>query len=446
LKYSIPAITGMVVNALYNVVDRIFVGHAVGETALGGLALVMPLMSVYMAFSVLFGIGAANMISIRLGQKQHEVAESALNHCFWLLLLCGGISAVVGLRLLDPILLLSGGVEGSESMIHARVFARIYLIGSVFPLFGLGFSHCTRAQGFPSISMIGIFIGGAVNICLVPLFLFVFHWGVAGAAIGTVIAQACSSVFLLCFNLSPKSTLRIRPFSIRPSLRIVGSLLSFGAAQFIYQLIAALVLVIYNSSMSKYGPSSIGVPNGGDIALSAMNIVMSLFFLIQMPIFGISQGAQPLLGYNYGAKKFQRVSKIFTNAAVAATCVSCAGFLISELFASHIVWLFAPEGSAELLKFTPMAMRVLALSMPLLGFHVVASNMFVATGRVKIAILLPMLRQFALLVPMLIILGRIWGMAGIVAATPISDYLSLVLVIVLITAELKKLRKKMADE
>ncbi|MDR1136433.1 MAG: MATE family efflux transporter [Clostridiales Family XIII bacterium] len=445
LDFSMPAITGMVVNSLYNIIDRIFVGHAVGEMALGGLALVLPLMTIFMAFAVLFGMGAANMISIRLGQQQHEAAESAMNHCFWLLLLSGVLVAFIGPVFMEPLLLLSGGIAGSESIDYAREFMNVYMRGSVFSLFSLGFSHCTRAQGFPGISLIAMLIGGCVNVCLVPLFLFVFHWGVTGAALGTILAQACSSIFLLIFNFSPKASLRIHPFSFRPSIRTVLSLLSFGAAQFIYQLITTLVLVIYNSSMSKYGPEAIGVPEGGDIALSAMNIIMSLLLLIQMPIFGISQGAQPLLGYNHGAEKYQRVIDIFKRAAIVGTCIACAGFLLMEIFSPQIVTLFAPDGSNELLTFTPIAMRFITITMPLLGFHIVASNMFIATGRIKIAILLPALRQFLLLIPMIMVLGKFWGMTGVVVAGPISDILSFVLVVILIRKEFKKLHAKIND-
>ncbi|MDR3295894.1 MAG: MATE family efflux transporter, partial [Clostridiales Family XIII bacterium] len=200
LRFSLPAITGMVVNALYNVVDRIFVGRAVGETALGGLALVMPVMTIVMAFAVLFGIGAANLISMRLGQQRKADAESALNHCFWLLILSGVLLAVFGLIFLDPLLSLLGAQKGSESLEYAREFARIILAGSTLFTVGLGFSHCTRAQGFPTVTMIGLLLGAVLNVIIVPVFLFVFHWGVSGAAFGTLIAQCGTVIFLLSYS------------------------------------------------------------------------------------------------------------------------------------------------------------------------------------------------------------------------------------------------------
>ena len=215
-QFSLPAMTGMIVNALYNIVDRIFVGRAVGEAALGGLALVMPVMTIVMAFSVLFGIGSANLISMRLGQERREEAENALNHCFWLLILSGALLTVLGVLFIEPILSMLGAQEGSASVDYARRFLRIILFGAVFFMMGLGFSHCTRAQGFPTVSMLSFVLGAAVNVVLVPIFLFVCGWNVEGAALGTVIAQAATVVFILAFGFSKKAVLRLRPFSIKP--------------------------------------------------------------------------------------------------------------------------------------------------------------------------------------------------------------------------------------
>jgi putative MATE family efflux protein len=439
LRFSLPATTGMIVNALYNIVDRIFVGRAVGEAALGGLALVMPVMTIVMAFSVLFGIGAANLISMRLGQDRRADAENALNHCFWLLILSGVILTALGILFLEPILSVLGAQDGSESIDYARRFLRIILYGSVFFLMGLGFSHCTRAQGFPTVSMIGFILGAVVNVALVPLFLFVFKWNVEGAAIGTVIAQASTVVFILAFGFSRKAVLRLRPFAIRPSLKAIVQIVSFGSAQFLLQFAMSFVMLIYNIFMSSYGVNELGAA-GGDVALSGMNIVNSINMLIVMPIFGINQGAQPLLGFNYGAKKFGRVLGTYVRAVIAATAIGCVGFALLQLFPEQIVRVFAPNGSREILTFTPAAMRIATLTLPIVGFQVVSANMFVVTGRPKTSMVVSMMRQFILLVPCIFLFGKLWGLGGVIAAAPAADAMAVILTTVMIVIELKKLR------
>jgi putative MATE family efflux protein len=443
LRFSIPAITGMLVNALYNVVDRIFVGRGVNEMALGGLSLVLPLMTIFMAFAMLFGIGAANMISMRLGQGKRNEAENALNHCFWLLIGIGLVIMAAGLVFLEPILSLLGAQKGSVSLDYARNYFRIILLGAVFSQVGFGFSHCTRAQGFPTITMISMFIGAGMNIILDPIFIFCFHWGVEGAAWATIISQLAAAIWILSFSFSKKAVIRLRLKTFQPSLRIVGQIMAFGSAQFLLQFIMSGVQLLYNTSMGWYGAAALGVANGGDIALSGMNINGSINMLILMPVFGITQGAQPILGYNYGAKKFTRVFKAYKWAAIAATAICTIGFIIAELFPLPLVRLFAPDGSPALLRFAPWAMRVMLLLLPLNGFQIVSSNFFVVTGRPKTSIFLTMLRQFIILIPCMLIFGRIRGLWGVVAAAPVADGFSFLFTAVMIALELKKLRSQM---
>jgi putative MATE family efflux protein len=446
VQFSVPAMTGMIVNALYNLVDRVFVGRAVGEAALGGLALAMPVMTIVMAFSVLFGVGSANLISMRLGQERREEAENALNHCFWLLILSGALLAVLGIIFLEPMLSVLGAQDGSESIDYARRFLRIIIFGSVFFVMGLGFSHCTRAQGFPTISMIGFILGAVVNVILVPIFLFVFKWNVEGAALGTVIAQVANVIFILVFGFSRKAVLRLRPLSIKPSLKATTQIISFGSAQFLLQLAMSFVMLIYNVSMSMYGVRELGAASGGDVALSGMNIVNSISMLIVMPIFGINQGSQPLLGFNYGAKKFGRVIGTYVRAVIAATIIGCTGFALLQIFPDQIVRMFAPNGSRAILTFTPAAMRIATLALPIVGFQVVSANMFVVTGRPKTSMILSMMRQFILLVPCIFLFGRIWGLDGVIAASPAADATAVILTTIMIVRELKKLRAQKAAE
>ena len=440
LRFSVPAITGMLVNALYNVVDRIFVGQGVNEIALGGLSLVMPLITITMAFAMLFGIGAANMISMRLGQGRRQDAENALNHCFILLFWTGLILMAVGFIFMEPILSLLGAQDGSEALDYARRYFKIILLGSVFFTVGFGFSHCTRAQGFPTITMISMLIGAGLNMVLDPLFIFVFKWGVEGAAWATIISQAVSAVWILYFNLGKKAAIRLGPKFYKPSLAIVTQIMAFGSAQFLLQFIMSGVQLLYNMSMGWYGANALGVANGGDIALSGMNINGSIAMLILMPVFGINQGVQPILGYNYGARQFKRVLRAYLGAIAAATGICLAGFALGELFPVQLVKIFAPDGSPALMRFAPWSMRVMLLMLPLNGFQIVSANLFVVTGRPKISIFLSMLRQFIALIPCILIFGKIWGLWGVVAATPVADGFAFFVTGIMILFEMRKLK------
>ena len=439
-RFSVPAITGMLVNALYNVVDRIFVGQGVNEIALAGLSLVLPLMTIAMAFAMLFGIGAANMISMRLGQGRKHEAENALNHCFFLLLGIGILATAGGLLFLEPILSLLGAQEGSGALGYARNYFRIILYGQIFFMLGFGFSHCTRAQGFPTITMISMILGAVLNIILDPIFIFVFRWGVEGAAWATIISQFASALWILWFNLGKRAVISLKLRSFRPSLGILSQILAFGSAQFLLQFLMSAVQLLYNTSMGWYGAAALGVANGGDIALSGMNINGSILMLILMPVFGINQGAQPILGYNYGARQFRRVLRAYVGAVIAATAICVAGFAVAELFPVQLVKIFAPNGSPALMRFAPWAMRIMMIMLPINGFQIFSANFFVVTGRPKVSIFLSMLRQCIALIPCMLIFGKIWGLWGVVAAAPVADGFSFLLTAVMILLELKKLR------
>jgi putative MATE family efflux protein len=442
LRFSIPAIVGMVVNALYNVVDRIWVGKGVNEYALGGLSLVMPLMTIFMAFAMLFGIGAANLISMRLGQGRKEDAENALNHCFFLLIITGTVLMMIGLVFIEPLLSLMGAEDGSLSLDYARRYFRIILFGATFSLVGFGFSHCTRAQGFPTITMISMFIGAGMNMILDPIFIINLGWGVEGAAWATIISQFASAIWILAFSFGKKAVIRLQPRSFRPSFRIVKDIMSFGVSQFTLQFIMSAVQLLFNLSMNWYGTTALG-PGGADIARAGFNINLSISMMILMPIFGINQGAQPVLGYNYGARQFGRVRRALLLAILGASAICFAGFIVTELFPRLLVGLFVNEETASpaLLRFTPPAMQIIMLTLPLNGFQIVATNFFVVTGRPKMSIFLSMLRQFIALIPCIVVFGRVWGLWGVVAAPPVADIFAFVCTGMMILVELGKLKK-----
>jgi len=442
VKFSIPAITGMLVNALYNVVDRIFVGQAVNEIALGGISLVLPLMTIGMAFAMLFGIGAANMISMRLGQGRKEEAENALDHCFFLLIGTGVLMTILGLCFLDPILSLMGAAEGSEAVGYAKKYFRITLYGYVFFMVSFGLSHCTRAQGFPGVTMIAMILGAVLNIVFDSIFILWFKWGVEGAAWATIAAQSCSTAYILRFVLSKKAVVRLNFRILKPETSIITQIMAFGSAQALLQFLISAVQLLNNKSTGWYGAASLGVENGGDIALTGMNITGAILMLILMPVFGINQGAQPILGFNYGAKMYKRVLRAYLGAITAATAICTVGFIVVQLFPVQLVRLFAPNGSEELMRFAPWTMRVMMLLLPLSGFQIVSTNLFVVTGRPKTSIFLSMLRQCIALIPCILIFGHFWGLWGVIAAAPVADGFSFLVTGTMILFELRKLKSR----
>ncbi|MCL2272764.1 MAG: MATE family efflux transporter, partial [Treponema sp.] len=335
---------------------------------------------------------------------------------------------------------------GSQAIGYAKEYFRITLYGIVFFMLSFGLSHCTRAQGFPNVTMIGMILGAVLNIAFDALFILVFKWGVQGAAWATIAAQSIVTVYILFFAISKKAVVRLNPRVIKFDLSVILQIMSFGSAQFLLQFLMSAVQLLNNMSMGWYGASALEVANGGDIALSGMNIFGAILMLILMPIFGINQGAQPILGYNYGAKSYSRVLRAYLGAIGAASLICFTGFIVVMIFPVQLIRMFAPDGSAALMEFTARAMRISMLMLPLAGFQIVSTNLFVVTGRPKISIFLSMLRQCLALMPCILIFGRIWGLWGVIAAAPVADGFSFLLTGTLIFFEIRKLRRKSDEE
>ena len=446
VSFAVPAMTGMIVNALYSLVDRLFVGRGVGEIAVAGLTVAAPIMTIISAFAMLFGIGAANAISVSLGRGEKETAQNILNHCFFLLIIAGIAVTAVGEIFLRPLLILFGAQSGSASMEAAAEFTRIIFMGSTFSMMSFGFAHCTRAQGFPKVTMVSMIIGAVVNTLLDPLFIFVFHMGVRGAATATITAQFISTVWILRFVFSKKPTVRLRLSKIKPSASIVLKTMSFGMPQFFLQLAMGTVNALYNSNLGSYGRQYFHSSSGGDTALAGFGVVASLTTLLSMPVFGMNQAAQPILGFNYGAKKYDRVMKAYLYAITAATVITVSGFLVAQLFSRQIVLLFLPDATPELLGWAPGALRNVLLLFPIVGFQIVSANYFVVTGKPKISMLLSLSRQALFLAPCIVIFSRLWGLDGIVWAAPVSDFLAVSLTSVMIFNEISRLRIQIKNQ
>ena len=430
MKFSIPAIVGMLVNALYNVVDRIYIGHGVGSLGIAGITISFPVMLVMMAFSVLIGVGANTLISIRLGQNKKEEAEVIFGNAISLLIITSLTLSVIGLISLDSLLKLLGASE--QVLPFARDYLQIILIGAVFQSAGMGINNFIRSEGNPKIAMYTMLIGALINIILDPIFIFVFHWGMRGAAIATILSQLISAIWVFGYFLQGKSLLKIHSKNLKLKPAIVSGILAIGAAPFAMQLAASVQNFIMNTSLATYG---------GDIAISGMGVVNSIMTLMIMPIFGITQGVQPIIGYNYGANKYDRVKEAYKLAVIFATCIVVLGWIATRLFPEQLVSLFN-SNDKELLSFGTMAIKRFMIFLPFVGFQIVSSTYFQAVGKPKHSALLGLSRQVLILIPALIILPKFLGLEGVISAGPLSDIISAVVTGIFILIEMKKLDER----
>lgn len=430
LKFSIPAIIGMMVNALYNIVDRIYIGNGVGSLGIAGITVGFPIMIILMAFGMLVGIGATSLISIKLGEQKKDEAEIILANGMVLLILISITISTLGLIFLNPLLKLFGA---SDTILpYAKQYLTIILLGAVFQAIGFGMNNFIRAEGSPKTAMMTMLIGAISNIVLDPIFIFGFKLGVRGAAIATILSQAISAAWVLSYFFGKKSHLKIHIANTKLQTPIVGKILAIGSAPFAMQIASSSVIALLNNQLSYYG---------GDIAISAMGIINSVSMLILMPIFGINQGVQPIIGYNYGARKFDRVIKALKLAILAATTIVVIGFIATRIFPERLISLFNSKDK-ELIKVGAQGMRIFLAMLPIIGFQIVSSNYFQAVGKPKQAMFLSLSRQVLVLIPALLILPRFFELRGVWMAGPISDFISSILTGTFLFLELKRLKEE----
>lgn len=413
-KFSLPSIVGMLVNALYNVVDSIFVGNGVGEVGLTAVTIAFPIMLVMMAFGMLIGVGASTLVSIRLGEHNKDDAEHILGNALAMIVVLSFLLSVIGLLFLDPLLIALGAEP--EVLPYARTFTQIVLVGNVFMQVGFGLNNIIRAEGNPRLAMATMLISALLNVVLNPLFLFVMKLGIGGSALATVISQLVSAVWVLSHFLSKASVLKLKLCNLRPDWRIFKDITAIGMSPFFMQLAASVVTVIYNFALIRYG---------GDLAVAAMGIVNRITMLMLMPVFGISQGAQPIIGYNYGAQQYDRVFETVKKAIYAASGISFIGFLLVQIFNYQIVGLF--NNNQKLITLGGRGLSIMLSMLPIIGFQVIAAQYFQAVGKAKYALLFTMSRQVLMLIPMILLLPKFFGLTGIWLAGPAADLASAVL-------------------
>lgn len=432
-RYAIPAIVAMTSSSLYNIIDSIFIGHGVGALAISGLALTMPLMNLSSAFGAMVGIGAAAIISIRLGEGNKVAAERALGNVVLLNAIIGAMMMVVSILFLDPILYFFGA--SPDTISYARDFMQIILAGSVITHMYLGLNEVLRASGYPQKAMVIMLTAVAVNCALNPLFIFVFGWGIRGSALATIIAQSVALSISLTHFSQRSSFLRFKHGIFRLRKKIVASILSIGAAPFLLHLCASVVVIFINMALKN---------NGGDLYIGAYGVVNRVVLLFVMIVAGLNQGMQPIVGYNYGAKQYERVRKTLFMTIGCAMCVTTTGFLVGQLIPRQVAMLFVGTGDADaelLIDVAARGLRIVLSVFPIVGAQIVTSNFFQYIGKPKRAILLSMTRQMLFLVPLLIVLPPHFGADGVWWSMPIADCSATILALILLVGQMREFRR-----
>lgn len=428
-SFSMPAIVGMVVNSLYNIVDRIFLGRGVGSLAIAATTVAFPIMIILMAVSILIGVGATALISIRLGEQRLEEAEKVIGTATTMIILLPTIFALIFFLYTEPILIVFGASQ--DVLPYARDFMQVIMMGAAFGTISMGMNNFIRAEGNPRMAMYTQLLGGAVNVVLNYIFIFHFGWGIKGSAFATVLGQITGAVWVLSYFFSGRSTVKIRWKYLRPQWPILTSIMAIGFAPFAMQVANSVQQLILNKTVIHYS---------GDIALSAVGIMMSIATILFMPILGLAQGAQPIIGFNYGARQYGRVKETLKTAIVAGTAIAVTGWLVVHIWPSQIIGLFT-RNDTQLIALTTHAMVIYFALLPVLGFQILGSTYFQAVGKPVQSTILSLSRQVLIFIPLLLILPRLWGIEGVWRTPPISDLLSVLLTGTFVFFEMKKISR-----
>lgn len=427
MQYAVPAIIAMTASSLYNMVDSIFIGHGVGTMAISGLALTFPLMNLAAAFGSLVGVGAATLISVKLGQKDYDTAQRVLGNVFVLNILLGVAFTVIVMAFLDPILYFFGGSD--ETVGYALDYMYIILLGNTITHLYLGLNAVLRSSGHPQKAMYATIATVIINTILDPVFIYGFGWGIRGAAIATIVAQIISLMWQLWIFSSKEELLHFHRGIFRLKRKIVFDSLAIGMSPFLMNMAACFIVILINQGLKKYG---------GDLAIGAFGIVNRLVFIIVMIVMGLNQGMQPIAGYNFGAKQYERVTKTLKLTIIYVTGVTTFGFIIGMLFSDTVVGIFTSD--AELIELSAKGLRIVVMFFPIIGFQMVTANFFQSIGMASKAIFLSLTRQMVVLLPCLLILPRFFGAAGVWYSMPISDLLASLIAGTMLVWQFRKFR------
>ncbi len=436
-RYAIPAIIAMISTSLFNIIDSIFIGHGVGALAISGMALTMPIMNISSAFGSLVGVGAAAITSIRLGQGNKRAAEEVLGNAILLNITIGVIVGSLGLYFLDDILYFFGASE--RTIEYARDFMHVILAGNVITHLYLGLNELMRASGYPQKAMMAMLLSVVVNCVLNPLFIFKFGWGVQGSALSTVIAQCCALSISLHHFSSRGSFIHFRRDAFRFKFPIIGNIISIGMAPFLMNICTSIVVIFVNKALKTYG---------GDLNIGAYGVINRVVMLFLMVVLGLNQGMQPIVGYNYGAKQYDRVMKTLRITILFAVGVTTTGFLVSQLVPREVAMLFVGGDSSEskeLIEAVTYGMKNVMVAFWAVGFQMVTGAFFQYIGKPKRAIVISLTRQLLFLIPLLIILPPQLGVLGVWLSMPIADTMSVMLAAVLLFFQIRAFKREQKE-
>ncbi len=426
-QYALPAIIAMTASSLYNITDSVFIGHGVGALAISGLAITFPLMNLAAAFGSLVGVGAATLMSVRLGQKDYDTANHILGNVFVLNLILGSAYMVTVLFFLDPILYFFGASH--ETLPYARDYMRIILYGNVVTHMYLGLNALLRSTGNPKKAMYATIFSVIINLILNPLFIFGLRWGIKGSALATILSQTMMLTWQIRIFSNRKNFIRLQKGIFRLKRKIVKDSVAIGMAPFLMNAVSCIIIILLNQGLIRYG---------GDLAVGAYGIVNRVAFLFVMIVLGLNQGMQPIAGYNFGAKQYDRVNSVLKLTIVIATIIMLAGFLIVEIFPGAIASVFTTDET--LIGLAKTGLRVVFLFYPILGFQMVTTNFFQSIGMAGKAIFMSLSRQVVFLLPCLLIFPLYFGVKGVWMSLPAADLLSSVVSAFMLAAQFRKFR------
>ena len=419
MQYAIPAIIAMTASSLYNIVDSIFIGQGVGPLAISGLAVTFPFMNLGAAFGAMVGVGASTLISVKLGQRDYGTAQVVLGNVVTLNTIIGVVYTIVCLMFLDPILYFFGA--SADTIVYARDFMEVILLGNIFTHMYLGLNAVLRASGHPQKAMYATINTVVINTILAPIFIYGFEWGIRGAAIATVIAQIISLIWQFKILTNKNELLHLRRGIYHLQSKIVKNMIAIGLSPFCMNVASCFIVIFINQGLKEYD---------GDLAIGAYGIVNRLMFICVMIVMGITQGMQPIAGYNYGAQQYHRVNEVLKLAIWGATAITTFTFLVGELIPELTVSIFTTDEG--LISRAAEGFRIAVLVFPIVGFQMVTSNFFQSIGMANKAIFLSLTRQLLFLLPCLIILPTFIGAAGIWWSMPVSDMAASIVAAVLL--------------
>ncbi len=428
-KYYWPAFISVIISALYNIVDRIFIGQGVGSDALAGLSIVFPIILIMMAFGMLLGVGTSVQISISLGEKDHNKAEKILGNGFTLMLIVSVFVTFLAFAIKTPMLKLFGATDSTIG--YAQDYLNVLLPATIFQIVGFSLNNVIRSEGNARVAMVSILISAGANIILDPIFIFGLDLGVKGAAWATVFSMILMCAWVLIYFLRKKSIVALQFSFMKLEMKYIKGIVAIGMAPFAMQMAGSVVQGILNTQLIGFG---------GDVAVAASGILMSVVQVIFMCIIAVNMATQPIIGYNYGAKNFARVKETLFKGIKIASAIAIVGFIVVQTFPGVLVKMFNADDQ-ELFKIGVRGIRIGMATSFLVGFQVVVGNYFQSTGKAKLAMIISLLRQVIVLAPVLFILPPIIGLDGVWLSMPISSTISALIVTYFFRKELVRLNE-----